>query len=198
MPARSTFMILVGTGRSSDGEALIPDAIITLYDERGVLSFELLPYNHEGKRLCFRWDSDEENFFDNAFLMTTNYLLCNVLTDDKFKKDITDFSDACRKYFKVDPFKEDSFIDTTDSNCIAPRNLRSLYKKNKKIVRDSGVKFVAVLLASRSSYDDGIVKSQYDAEELIKDFHKKVKEYRLQNVEICTPTWARFFGYNDH
>jgi hypothetical protein len=167
----SRFMLLLGRGGRYDGEGLVPEALLTLYDDKAVWRYDSFwaPSN------SYVWASADEHLFDDALLMANLYYLGGGAEN---------LYESAAKFFKKDIYQGDP-INT--GRHINKKNLRLLYETNRKVLGKQNVKIVAVFLGSLAIHMGGV-----EVEGLKERFIQIAEAYCLPDVEICEPTYGVF------
>jgi len=176
--SQSRFMVLAGRGNSFSGDGLHPDALFTLFDDKGVwlLEYPLYAGSYQEVPKYYYWFSHPDFIIEDLLLMISLY----VIRDEKIRSMASEFL----KCEDIDQWGGSGMEKAMSID------LAWLYLCNMESLHGSGIKLVALFLGSTTFRLGGVDVG----DETIQEFIQFVRELDLHNVEVLTPMFFRVEG----
>lgn len=185
--SESIFLIILGKCDLSTGGGILPDRVLTLFEDKLIWLFNNLDvngYKNNNNRQKRRIFTSQSNIMDDALLTASLFILAeNGIESSESLQELVKYS---KKYFDYDIYKNDTL------NCldgIPPKKLKHLYNLNKIALQDfPNLKFIAINLNTEKIKFGNSINSN----KLTRLFLKTVKNYLITSFELCQTT-SNFF-----
>jgi len=171
----SNFMILVGHGHPYGGEGMMPTAMLSFFDDKGIW----VVHHLDGmfSKTMRRWATTQKQVFDDAFL-AVSLAIVGPQVPDIFQKLI---DEANRIFNENVKSVDEDLIDMSETGGIPRAELDGLYELNRKVLFDTNVKLVGIQLR----YDVLVIGPHTGPATLGEAFMEAVDSYGIQTAELC-------------